>query len=46
MDTDSGFKVGDTVILKSDRYSHFPTVMTINEIKIDKVTCVKSTKDR
>lgn len=46
MDTEQDFKVGDTVILKSDIFSHFPTVMTINEIEIGKVTCVWSTKDK
>ena len=46
MDTGQDFKVGDTVILKSDIFSHFPTVMTINEIEIGKVTCVWSTKDK
>lgn len=46
MDTEQNLKVGDTVILKSDRFSHYPTIMTINEIEIGKVTCVWSTKDK
>ncbi len=40
------FKVGDTVILKSDFYLSFPVLMTVNEIDMDRVTCVWSTKDR
>ena len=46
METEKDFKVGDTVILKSDNFSRFPTVMTINEIEVGKVTCVWSTKDK
>jgi hypothetical protein len=46
MNTEKNFKVGDTVILKSDLFAHFPTVMTINEIEMGKVTCVWSTKDK
>ena len=46
METEKDFKVGDMVILKSDRFAHFPTVMTINEIEMGKVTCVWSTKDK
>lgn len=46
MNTEKNFKVGDTVILKSDLFTHFPTVMTINEIEMGKVTCVWSTKDK
>lgn len=46
MDAEQDFKVGDIVILKSGRFSRFPTVMTINEIEIGKVTCVWSTKDK
>lgn len=40
------FKIGDIVILKSDKYRDFPTIMTVNEIEMGKVTCVWSTKDR
>ena len=39
-------KVGDTVILKSDSYLSYPVLMTVNEIDMDKVTCVWSAKDR
>lgn len=40
------FKIGDVVVLKSDRYMPFPTIMTVNEIEMGKVTCVWSAKDR
>ena len=40
------FKIGDVVVLKSDRYMTFPTIMTVNEIEMGKVTCVWSSKDR
>lgn len=40
------FKIGDVVVLKSDRYLTFPTIMTVNEIEMGKVTCVWSSKDR
>lgn len=46
MDTEQDLKVGDIVILKSDRFSRFQTLMTINEIEIGKVTCVWSTKEK
>lgn len=46
MDSEQDLKVGDIVILKSDRFSRFPTIMTINEIEVGKVTCVWSTKDK
>lgn len=40
------FKVGDIVILKSDRLKHFPIVMTVNEIEMGKVVCVWSTEGK
>ena len=40
------FKVGDVVILKSDRFESFPTIMTVNEIEMGKVTCVWSSNDK
>ncbi len=40
------FKVGDVVILKSDSYMTFPTIMTINEIELGKVTCVWSSNNK
>jgi len=43
---ENGFKIGDVVILKSDSYMTFPTLMTINEIELGKVTCVWSSKDK
>lgn len=38
-------KIGDIVYLRSDRFSTYPTLMTVNEIEMDKVTCVWSGKD-
>ena len=40
------FKIGDIVILRSDSYRQFPTIMTVNEVEMGKVTCVWSSKDR
>ena len=37
---DNKFERGDIVILKSDVYNDFPTIMTVNEIEMGKVTCV------
>lgn len=42
---DNKFEIGDIVILKSDVYNDFPTIMTVNEIEMGKVTCVWSTKN-
>lgn len=39
------FKIGDIVILKSDKYRDFPIIMTVNEVDMGKVTCVWSAKD-
>ena len=45
MDEECKFKIGDIVILKSDSYLTFPTIMTVNDIEMGKVTCIWSAKD-
>lgn len=39
------FEVGDIVILKSDKYKDFPTVMTVEEVEMGRVSCVWSARD-
>ena len=39
------FKIGDIVYLRSDKFMSYPTLMTVNEIEMDKVTCVWSGAD-